>query len=79
MARREERVFLLDDPELDDPKVVTKALVSGMRAALKQHQRAQSQVVAWQDGQVIKIAPETLLQILDEEERLADTSVPDSP
>ena len=72
--RREERVFLLDDPE-----VVTKALVSGMRAALEQHQRAQSEVVVWQNGQIIKTAPETLLQILDEEERLTDTSATNSP
>ena len=70
--KREERVFLLDDPS-----VVTKALVSGMRTALQQHQKAQSQVVVWQDGQVVKVAPETLLQILDEEERLADAA--DSP
>ena len=72
--RREERVFLLDDPE-----VVTKTLVSGMRTALEQHQRAQSEVVVWENGQIIKIAPETLLQILDEEERFAGTSAPDSP
>ena len=72
--RREERVFLLDDPE-----VVTKALVSGMRTALKQHQQVQSQVVVWQNGQVVKIAPETLLRILDEEERLTDASASASP
>ncbi len=43
-----------------NPDTITKALVKGVREALKQHKRAGYPIVIWRDGKTVWVKPEEI-------------------
>lgn len=55
------------DALISDEKVVTEALRKGAREAMKRHIAAGVPMVSWENGQVVEIPPEKLVEMLQKE------------
>jgi len=51
---------------VSDEKVVTEALRKGAREAMKRHIAAGVPMVSWENGKVVEIPPEKLVEMLQE-------------